>query len=147
MDLSKTPEPIRVLLVEDEFLIREWIAQALTEQGFAVKTAGNATEALHQIAFGPVDILLTDINLPGTMDGAVLARRMRELKPDLPVIYASARARLLEQGDRVPGSLLLPKPYDPATLVRLLLAALRGGRRAIPTAAPAAASAAALEPA
>jgi DNA-binding response OmpR family regulator len=146
MDLSKTPEPIRVLLVEDEFLIRDWIAQALTEQGFAVKTAGNATEALRQIACGPIDVLLTDINLPGPMDGAVLARRMRELKPDLPVIYASARARLLEQGDRVPGSLLLPKPYDPATLVRLLLAAFRGGTH-IPTPAPAAASAAALEPA
>src|SRR5262249_39247271 len=134
---SKTPEPIRVLFVEDEFLIREWIAQALSEQGFAVKMASNATEALRQIACEPVDILLTDINLPGGMDGTVLARRIRELKPDLPIIYASARATLLEQGARMPGSLVLPKPYDPATLARLLLAALRGAKRVMP-AAPAA---------
>src|SRR6516164_6963969 len=95
---SKAPEPIQVLFVEDEFLIREWVAQALTEEGFAVKKASNAVEALRQIACGPVDILLTDINLPGGMDGTALARRMRELNPDLPIIYASARATLLEQG-------------------------------------------------
>lgn len=51
---SKAPEPIQVLFVEDEFLIREWVAQALTEQGFAVKKASNAVEALRQIACGPV---------------------------------------------------------------------------------------------
>src|SRR6516164_1792622 len=109
---SKAPEPIQVLFVEDEFLIREWVAQALTEEGFAVKKASNAVEVLRQIACGPVDILLTDINLPGGMDGTALARRMRELNPDLPIIYASARATLLEQGARMPGSLVLAKPYD-----------------------------------
>lgn len=149
MDLSsKTPEPIQVLFVEDEFLIREWVAQALTEQGFAVKKASNAVEALRQIARGPVDILLTDINLPGGMDGTALARRTRELNPDLPIIYASARATLLEQGARVPGSLVLAKPYDPATLARLLLVALREAKRPGPApAAEAAPSAVALEPA
>src|SRR5262249_19566859 len=147
MDLSsKKPVPVRVLFVEDEFLIREWVAQALTEQGFSVKKASNAMEALGQIACGPVDILLTDINLPGGMDGTALARRTRELKPDLPIIYASARATLLEQGALMPGSLVLAKPYDPATLARLLLVALRAAKRAGPAAA-AAPSAAALEPA
>jgi CheY-like chemotaxis protein len=137
MDLSsKTPEPIQVLFVEDEFLIREWVAQALTDQGFAVKKASNAMEALRQIACGPVDILLTDINLPGEMDGSALARRMRELKPDLPIIYASAHATLLEQGARMPGSLVLAKPYDSATLARLLLVALRAAKRPGPVPAP-----------
>jgi CheY-like chemotaxis protein len=121
----RIPKPIRVLFVEDEFLIREWIAQSLEEQGFAVQKAGNAADALRYIACTPVDILLTDINLPGGMDGTALARRIRELEPDLPIIYASARAKLLKQEDRVPGSLVLAKPYDPAAVARLLAAAVR----------------------
>jgi CheY-like chemotaxis protein len=136
MDVNrKIPEPIRVLFVEDEFLIREWIAQSLVEQGFAVKKVSNATDALRHFACGPVDILLTDINLPGGMDGTALARRIRELEPDLPVIYASACAKLLKQEDCVPGSLVLGKPYDPAVVARLLAAAVRTGRLAAPVAA------------
>ncbi len=78
-----------------------------------------------RIARGPIDVLLTDINLPGAMDGTALARRARELQPDLTVIYASARAATLKQEARVPGSLVLPKPYEPSVLGRLLAAALR----------------------
>ena len=62
----------------------------------------------------PVDVLFTDINLPGGMDGAALARRAREMQPQLPVVYASARATLLKQDARVPGSIVVPKPYEPA---------------------------------
>jgi CheY-like chemotaxis protein len=145
----KTPKPIRVLFVEDEFLIREWIAQALAEQGFAVQKVGNASDALRHIACAPVDVLLTDINLPGGMDGTALARRIRELEPDLPIIYASARANLLKQEDRVPGSLVLAKPYDPAAVARLLAAAVPTARPAMPV-SPAPATAipvVALEPA
>src|SRR5262249_24876796 len=104
-------------------------------------------EALRQIACGPVDILLTDINLPGGMDGTALARRMRELKPDLPIIYASARATPLEHGARMPGSLILAKPYDPAALARLLLVGLPPAKRPGPVpAAEATPSAVVLEP-
>jgi CheY-like chemotaxis protein len=68
-------ERIRVLFVEDEFFIREWIARSLSEQGFAVDSVTNAVDALLRIARAPIDVLLTDINLPGGMDGTVLARR------------------------------------------------------------------------
>ena len=118
-------ERIRVLFVEDEFFIREWIAESLSEQGFAVDSVTNAADALSQIARAPIDVLLTDINLPGGMDGAALARRARELQPGLAVIYASARAASLKQEARVPGSVVLPKPYEPAVLGRLLAAAVR----------------------
>ena len=73
------------MLVEDEFLISEWVAESLSEQGFAVHTVTNAGEALRYLATEPVDVLFTDINLPGGMDGAALARRARELLPDLPL--------------------------------------------------------------
>jgi CheY-like chemotaxis protein len=123
---------IRVLFVEDEFLIREWIAQSLAEQGFAVDSVTNAADALSHITHAPIDVLLTDINLPGGMDGTVLARRARELRPDVAVIYASARAALLQHDARVPGSVVLPKPYEPTTLGRLLTAAMRAAPVAVP---------------
>jgi CheY-like chemotaxis protein len=118
-------EPIRVLLVEDEFLISEWVAESLSEQGFAVHAASNAVEALRYLATEPVDVLFTDINLPGGIDGATLARRARALLPDLPVVYASARANLLDPTLRVPGSIFVPKPYVPALVGRILADTLR----------------------
>jgi CheY-like chemotaxis protein len=116
---------IRVLFVEDEFFIREWIAESLLEQGFAVDSVPNAVDALLRIARAPIDVLLTDINLPGGMDGTALARRARELQPNLAVIYASAHAATLKLEARVPGSVLLPKPYEPAVLGRLVAATAR----------------------
>ena len=100
---------------------------------FAVDSVTNATDALSHITRAPIDVLLTDINLPGGMDGTALARRARELQPNLAVIYASARAATLKQEARVPGSLVLAKPDEPAVLGRLLAVAVR----AMPVAVPA----------
>jgi CheY-like chemotaxis protein len=129
---AKEAEPVRVLFVEDEHLISDWVAQALIDQGFAVQTVTNAADALRQLATAPVDVLFTDINLPGGMDGADLARRAREMRPQLPVVYASARATLLRQDARVPGSIVVPKPYEPALVGRLLAAALRATAAGLP---------------
>jgi len=123
-------ERIRVLFVEDEFFIREWIAQSLAEQGFAVASVTNAADALLHITRAPIDVLLTDINLAGGMDGMALARRARQLRPDLAVIYASARAALKQEA-RVPGSVVLPKPYEPTVLAGLI-AAVCGAPIAVP---------------
>lgn len=118
-------EPIRVLFVEDEPLVREWVAESLSAQGFAVHAVTNATDALRRLAVAPVDVLFTDINLPGAMDGAILARRARELLPGLAVVYASARANVLEPKVRVPGSVFVPKPYVPALIGKILADTLR----------------------
>ena len=128
----RVSEPIHVLFVEDEFLISEWVSQSLSEQGFDVQTVANAADALQHLASVPVDVLFTDINLPGGMDGAALARRAREMRPNLPVVYASARATLLKQDARVPGSIVVPKPYEPALVGRLLTAATKAATAAIP---------------
>jgi len=124
--------PIHVLVVEDEILISEWVCQALAEQGFEVQTVANAADALRRLESDPVDVLFTDINLPGGMDGAALARRAREMRPQLPIVYASARATLLRQEARVPGSIIVPKPYEPALVGRLLLAATKAATLAVP---------------
>lgn len=115
--------PVHVLFVEDEFLISEWVAQALSEQGFCVQAVSTAAEALQALRRDPVDVLFTDINLPGDMDGTALARRAREMQPHLPVVYASARSDSLKPADRVPGSAFVPKPYEPTAVGRLLTAA------------------------
>jgi CheY-like chemotaxis protein len=114
-------ESARVLFVEDEFLISEWVTQSLTEQGFRVLTVSNAAEALRALRSDAVDVLFTDINLPGGMDGAALARRAREMQPHLAVVYASARGNALNPADRVPGSCFVPKPYEPSAVGRLLI--------------------------
>jgi DNA-binding response OmpR family regulator len=123
---------IHVLLVEDEYLISEWVAQSLSEQGFAVQTAANAADALGHLSSDQVDVLFTDINLPGDMDGAALARRAREILPNLPVVYASARLTALAPEARVPGAIMVPKPYEPALVGRLITAALHHAAAHVP---------------
>ena len=112
--------PIRVLLVEDECLISECVAETLEEQGFTVRAVTNAADALMHLRSSPVDALFTDINLRGGMDGAVLARRARDLLPDLPVVYASGRSGMLDAASRVPGSVFVAKPYVPERVGRIL---------------------------
>jgi CheY-like chemotaxis protein len=111
----------RVLLVEDEPLICEIAAEALEEQGFNVEVVESAGDALKRLRSGmPIDILFTDLNLSGGMDGGALARRARELRPDLPVIYTSGRRAHMDELSPVEGSMFVPKPYDPFSLGRLL---------------------------
>jgi len=121
-------EKIRILVVEDEFLIAEWVAEALGEQGFEVETASNAVDALCHLVSSPVDVLFTDVNLPGNMDGTALARCARELSPRLPVIYASARVAALAPEVCVPGAMFVPKPYRAEALGRLIAGACNAGR-------------------
>jgi len=126
---QKSNAKIRVLVVEDEFLIAEWVAEALGEQGFDVETASNAVDALRHLVCSTIDVLFTDINLPGVMDGTDLARRARELAPQLPVIYASARVAAVAPEVSVPGAVFLPKPYRTEALGRLIAGVCQGGRQ------------------
>lgn len=103
-----------VLVVEDEVLIGEMIGSALSDDGFDVHLSGDAGDALRYLRSGkPVDVLFTDIDLPGEIDGGGLARRARELFPDLAVVYASGKASGVRHVAKVPGSIFMQKPYDP----------------------------------
>jgi CheY-like chemotaxis protein len=110
-----------VLLVEDEPMICDIAAEALQEQGFQVWTASTASEALDYLATGsPIDVLFTDVNLRDGMDGGALARRARELRPGLPVMYTSGRRSTIEGLVPVEDAIFLPKPYNPFDLGPLL---------------------------
>ena len=111
---AETPSTC-VLLVEDEPLIAEIIGESLEEYGFCVHCVADAAEALAYLSGGShIDILFTDINLPGDLDGVRLAEQVRRMLPDIPVIYASGRWGLLDDLRMLPLSMILPKPYSPA---------------------------------
>ena len=115
-----------VLLVEDEPLLGELMTEALIDQGYQVHIAPDACGALrHLLSGADVDILFTDIDLGGGMNGAALAQLAREMRPKLPVVYTSG-GRAPGEIAAVPGSAFLPKPYSLDT-VRETLAQLVGG--------------------
>ncbi|HET6182337.1 MAG TPA: PAS domain S-box protein [Acetobacteraceae bacterium] len=122
----------RILVVEDEAPVRELVAAALQESGYAVEQAADAEVALQILERGaPIDLLFTDIAMPGRLNGVELALEARRMRPGLPVLFAtgySDRAVL----SRWPGSIqMLAKPYAPETLAAKLRACL-DARRAPP---------------
>jgi two-component system, response regulator PdtaR len=115
-----------LLVVEDDFLVRLTLVDALSDDGFEVLEAADAQEALDHVC-GRSDIaaMLTDINLPGGSDGFALARAVRVLRPGLPVVYASGRYTMPDAGKVVQGARFLAKPFTPslaAAVIRDLMA-------------------------
>jgi CheY-like chemotaxis protein len=101
----------RVLLVEDELLVREVAAEDLGEAGFEVISASDGDEALAIMRQDAgFDLLFTDIRMPGTTDGWELARKAKQIMPGLRVIYATG---LGDAGDDLgPGECYVRKPYN-----------------------------------
>jgi CheY-like chemotaxis protein len=119
MNRQASTGAVTVLVVEDEPFILDMISEELTGQGFSVLEAETGEAALSIIESGQmVDVLFTDIRLPGELDGWQLAATAREAKPELPVIYASGYA--VEQGPAVPGSVFLKKPYLPSAIAETI---------------------------
>jgi CheY-like chemotaxis protein len=104
-----------VLIVEDETLIRFLLSDYLTECGFQVMEAATADDAIEMLegTRAPVDVVFSDVNMPGKIDGFGLARWLRVHRPDTPVLLASGVSRkacALEQG--IPEDSFVEKPYD-----------------------------------
>ena len=104
------------ILVEDDPLIREFVVEALRDEGFDVIHASTGEEALAWCKQRVADVLVTDIKLPGHVDGWQIAERCREHNPELPVIYASGFSPVASRP--VPGSVLLQKPYHPDDIIQ-----------------------------
>jgi len=107
--------PPTVLIVEDEFLVRDMIVREFTLAGFEVLQAASAEEALALLAqCRRLDLLFTDIRLPG-MNGWRLAEQIRARRVDVPVIYVSGYADRVEP---LPLSRFLQKPYRPSQVLQ-----------------------------
>jgi CheY-like chemotaxis protein len=108
-----TPETIRVLVVEDDALIRLDMVDMLLSAGYEIEEAGSGEDALDLITRQRFDVLVTDLGLPG-MSGAELANAARLINPELGIVVASGQSGL---PDNIPeGARLLSKPFDPEQL-------------------------------
>jgi CheY-like chemotaxis protein len=121
MELPGCDMAATILVVEDEVLISDTVCNALKEGGFNVHHTETADAALRYLQNGnEIDVLFTDINLPGEIDGAELANRAREIRPELPIVYASGRMTSSDLGSLVPRSVFLNKPYNLSEVCTLL---------------------------
>lgn len=120
----------KLLLVDDDLLLRRSLAFNLGQAGYQVSTAANAEEALAAIRESPPDLVLLDIGLPD-MDGLTALGRIRELA-DVPVIFLTARRRHLDQllGLELGADDYVTKPFEPDILVARIKAVLRRPRNA-----------------
>jgi CheY-like chemotaxis protein len=120
--------PATILVVEDEELVREFTVELLIEFGYQVLAAANAREAMRFLESEglQIDLLFTDIVMPGELDGFALAREARRHRPRLSVVYTSGyTSRTTENGIELFGP-LVAKPYRPEQLRTELNRALAG---------------------
>ncbi len=112
------PADMRVLIVEDEVLVRMLIADILQDDGFKVVEAKDAAEALRVLeARADVDVLLTDAEMPPGPNGFELARQVCERWPYIQILISSGRMR--SGPADVPACVaFLPKPWTAESLVR-----------------------------
>ncbi len=119
---SRTSQPAPkpcVLIVEDSYMLLELLATLCEQHGVATLSAARGEAALsllHQHG-ARIDWLLTDIRLPGPVDGWRVAEAYREIQPRRPVIYSSTTAPLNRPA--VPGSIFVTKPFVIADILRL----------------------------
>ncbi|WP_247985731.1 response regulator [Bradyrhizobium sp. 186] len=108
-----------ILIVEDDQLVRDLVAEALSEGGFEVEATTTGEEAVTRLKgdTNKYRALITDINLLGMLNGWEVGHRARELNPDIPVIYMTGAAADQWSANGVPNSILLNKPFAPAQIV------------------------------
>jgi len=116
-----------ILVVEDNEMVRATIAAGLKGEGAIVLSADRPDDALRLLAThtGPVDVLVTDVVMPG-MSGPALVERTREARPEMRVVFMSGYApdEVDRQGVRADEVEFLQKPFTPDNLIRRLLRVL-----------------------
>jgi len=116
-----------VLIVEDEAIIRAMVADYLRDLDFTIIELKDADEAIAVFSSTtPIDLVFTDVNMPGKLDGFMLAAWIADHHPTVPVILASGVAELRDQDRRF---VILQKPYSPSELERKIRELLAGAAR------------------
>ena len=116
-----------ILVVEDDPLVRNYVIAQIRSLGYRTLSAANADEALRTIQADPtIDLLFTDVIMPGSMNGRKLAEEALKLRTRLKVLYTSGYTEnaIVHHGRLDPGVLLLAKPYRKPDLARMIRAAL-----------------------
>jgi CheY-like chemotaxis protein len=122
-----TPSPLRrlnVLVIDDEPFILEYVRKVLHQAGYATFLAENADQALARFEErkGEIDLVLTDIVMPDSIDGLELATRIHRIEPTIPVLFITGA---IPQDDPhmlslMNGGFLLRKPFFPDQLIRFV---------------------------
>jgi PAS domain S-box-containing protein len=119
-----------ILLVEDETTVRIIAGRVLREQGYQVLEARNGPDALQLSATfdGPIDLLLTDVVMPGGVSGRQLAEELTSLRPGLKILYTSGYTHnvIVHHGVLGPNTTFLQKPFTPEMLSRKVREMLEG---------------------
>jgi PAS domain S-box-containing protein len=116
-----------VLVVEDDMLVRNYVMTQMTSLGYATLEAANATDALKIIDDGAhIDLLFTDVIMPGPMNGRQLVDEALKRRPQLKTLFTSGYTEnaILHHGRLDEGVLLLAKPYRKPELARMIRVAL-----------------------
>jgi len=115
----------KLLVAEDDIFVRSMIAEFLRDAGFDVLEAGNADEAIaHFETVNDIDLLFSDVRMPGSMDGTELARRVKGRWPSTHVVLTSGySSALLETQAKTQGP-VLAKPYRPLSVLAAILSAV-----------------------
>lgn len=117
-----------ILFIEDEALIRELVAPVLADAGFQVEAAARAEDALLLFRRRIADFcaVVTDVNLGPGLTGWELARLIRELASDIPIVYVTGNPQEFE-AHAVSNSILFPKPYDAEEVASILRVLVESG--------------------
>ena len=108
---------IRILLAEDDDVMREYLTRALERSGYLVTAVDRGTAALPLLNRETFDLLLTDIVMP-EMDGIELAQKAAEIAPDMRVMFITGFAAVtLKAGKAMPNARVLSKPFHLRELV------------------------------
>jgi PAS domain S-box-containing protein len=125
---SRAGQGESILFVEDDALLRETIAEALQQQGYTVIKASDARAALEVLRTGPgVDLLFTDIVMPGELNGVGLAQAARGLLPELKIMFASGYSDRTALDSWTETLDLVAKPYSLETLAARIATRLAAG--------------------
>ncbi|MDE5440758.1 PAS domain S-box protein [Bradyrhizobium sp. CSA207] len=117
----------KILIVEDDALVRQYVVTQIKTLGYTALEAANAAEALTIIdADNGIDLLFTDIIMPGAMNGRQLADEAARRRPDLKTLFTSGYTEnaIVHHGRLDSGVLLLAKPYRKSELAKMLRTAL-----------------------
>ena len=121
---SLTSDAMVVLLVEDEPLVRMFAVDVLEDEGFTVIEAKNTDEALKQLReHTDVQVMVTDVHMPGSLDGLALAREAATIYPLLAVLSVSGKGAPSAE-DMPVRAHFLPKPYFGRTVIEHIRAAV-----------------------
>ncbi|MFZ0243221.1 MAG: response regulator [Desulfobacterales bacterium] len=120
--LEQERQKFRILVVDDELIVRDSLKEWLSEEGFSVDMAESGDKALKLLAEGPYHLLLTDIKMPG-MDGVELLKKARESCPELSVVMMTAYATVetAVAAMKIGALEYLVKPFEPDKLIPMVL--------------------------